>query len=368
MSSFDPLGPPPGSNNDSGGASEPERDINGNPMPPRKPATPPPGAGTPPPANRPPGAGVPPANRSPLQPRPPGQPPPPAGAPTPPPSAGRDPNVRYDLAGNPLPSSSQPAAPSSGGYTPPAGGSYVPPGGGYVPPPQNVYPPASSGGYVPPGGAQNYGPRYTTNVNGGLILILGIFSIFCCQIILGPVAWIMGTNAMAAIESGRADPSQSGMANAGRICGIIGCIVFCLAVANGIYKYETAPAGSNPFSAYNRTYRYGGPGQPYSSDGSSNSSGSSAPQRIFIPTPAPSAPTYQPNPNPAPTFGQGSNGGSAPFYRPPVVTPVPTYSPPPMPPPPTFNQPPMPTPPMFNRPPMSSGPPMSGPQSPGFGR
>jgi uncharacterized membrane protein YjgN (DUF898 family) len=63
--------------------------------------------------------------------------------------------------------------------------------------------------------------------NGTLILVLGILGIIVCQI-LGPVAWIMGNNGMALLNSGQGDESQRGNVNAGRICGIIGTVLLIL--------------------------------------------------------------------------------------------------------------------------------------------
>jgi len=42
------------------------------------------------------------------------------------------------------------------------------------------------------------------------------------QIILGPIAWIMGNNDLREIRAGRMDPEGESNTNAGRICGIIG--------------------------------------------------------------------------------------------------------------------------------------------------
>jgi hypothetical protein len=90
----------------------------------------------------------------------------------------------------------------------------------YAPPVQ--YPP-----YYPPG--------YLPTANGGLILALGILSIvlvrLCGGIILGPIAWVMGNNALTAIDSGRANPTERGMVVAGRVCGIIGTILNLLIIA-----------------------------------------------------------------------------------------------------------------------------------------
>jgi hypothetical protein len=98
----------------------------------------------------------------------------------------------------------------------------------------------------PPGGLQP-APGASGSGNGTLILVLGILSIVCLPI-LGPVALILGNNALA---SGTVDPSQAGMVNAGRICGIVGCVFLALGiiywiaiavgVAHGLGSPHTAP-------------------------------------------------------------------------------------------------------------------------------
>jgi hypothetical protein len=72
------------------------------------------------------------------------------------------------------------------------------------------------------------------------VLVLGIIAIVLCQL-LGPVAWVMGNNELAAIDSGRRPPENRGTANAGRILGIIstvllavGIIFVILIIAGGI--------------------------------------------------------------------------------------------------------------------------------------
>jgi hypothetical protein len=72
------------------------------------------------------------------------------------------------------------------------------------------------------------------------VLVLGIIAMVLCQL-LGPVAWVMGNNELAAIDSGRRPPENRGTANAGRILGIIstvllavGIIFVILIVAGGI--------------------------------------------------------------------------------------------------------------------------------------
>ena len=69
-----------------------------------------------------------------------------------------------------------------------------------------------------------YPPATGGGGNGTLILVLGILSIVCLPI-LGPVAWVMGNNALP-----MADPSQRGQINAGRICGIVGTVFLILGI------------------------------------------------------------------------------------------------------------------------------------------
>jgi hypothetical protein len=60
---------------------------------------------------------------------------------------------------------------------------------------------------------------------GTVILVLGILSLVVAQIILGPIAWIMGNNDLREIREGRMDPEGEANTNAGRICGMIGTIL-----------------------------------------------------------------------------------------------------------------------------------------------
>jgi hypothetical protein len=67
---------------------------------------------------------------------------------------------------------------------------------------------------------------------GTMILVLGILSIVFTGLgfILGPIAWIMGSNDLTAIRAGRMDPDGEGTTSAGRICGIIGTILGSLSL------------------------------------------------------------------------------------------------------------------------------------------
>jgi Domain of unknown function (DUF4190) len=66
-------------------------------------------------------------------------------------------------------------------------------------------------------------PRATTS------LVLGIVALVLCQI-LGPVAWIVGGNAVKEIDASNGALGGRGSANAGKILGIIATVFLVLAV------------------------------------------------------------------------------------------------------------------------------------------
>ena len=68
--------------------------------------------------------------------------------------------------------------------------------------------------------AQNLKPH-----RGTLILILGILGIVCCGIFTAIPAWIMGSSDLKEMDAGTMDPAGRGNTNAGKICGMIGCIL-----------------------------------------------------------------------------------------------------------------------------------------------
>jgi len=63
---------------------------------------------------------------------------------------------------------------------------------------------------------------------GGMILAFGIISIFFCNIIFGPMAWIMGNQDLAEMDAGRMDPSGRETTKAGKICGMVGLGLFAV--------------------------------------------------------------------------------------------------------------------------------------------
>lgn len=72
--------------------------------------------------------------------------------------------------------------------------------------------------------------------NATLILVLGILSIICIPL-LGPVAWIMGNNALKELDQGFGDPNARGLVVAGRILGIIGTVLLVLSCVYAVLMF-----------------------------------------------------------------------------------------------------------------------------------
>jgi hypothetical protein len=56
---------------------------------------------------------------------------------------------------------------------------------------------------------------------GDTIQLLGILSFFIAGIILGPMAWVMGSNDLKEMDAGRMDPAGRSATSTGRLCGMI---------------------------------------------------------------------------------------------------------------------------------------------------
>jgi Domain of unknown function (DUF4190) len=93
----------------------------------------------------------------------------------------------------------------------------------YPPPPPPSGPPTGPPG---PGYGYNYGPR-PNHPQAVTALVLGILSLVVCSI-LGPFAWNIGARAVAEIDTSNGALDGRGMANAGRICGMIATILMIL--------------------------------------------------------------------------------------------------------------------------------------------
>jgi len=61
---------------------------------------------------------------------------------------------------------------------------------------------------------------------GVLILILGILSFVLCGILTAIPAWIMGSSDLKEMEAGTMDPAGRGLTQAGKILGMIQCILW----------------------------------------------------------------------------------------------------------------------------------------------
>ena len=68
---------------------------------------------------------------------------------------------------------------------------------------------------------------------GTLILVMGILGLVCC-VILGIVAWVMGSADLREMDMGRMDPSGRGLTQAGKICGIVSVALAAVGAVIGI--------------------------------------------------------------------------------------------------------------------------------------
>ncbi len=79
---------------------------------------------------------------------------------------------------------------------------------------------------------------------GGMLLACGILGLLCC-IVFGILAWVMGNSDLKEMAEGRMDPEGEGMTKAGKILGIIGCVLNLLGILAGIavFVFGIAIAG-----------------------------------------------------------------------------------------------------------------------------
>jgi hypothetical protein len=96
----------------------------------------------------------------------------------------------------------------------------------------------------PPPGYQNYSPYGMATPGAGFarehpkgttVLVLGILSLVSlaiCQLglVMGPIAWAMGSSALKEIDANPGMFTNRGSVNAGRICGIVATILLVLGV------------------------------------------------------------------------------------------------------------------------------------------
>ena len=78
---------------------------------------------------------------------------------------------------------------------------------------------------------------------GTLILVFGILSLIVCAP-LGIAAWIMGNSDLREIDSGHMDPEGRSLTQAGKICGMIACILMALSALVAIVFFVLFAAGA----------------------------------------------------------------------------------------------------------------------------
>jgi hypothetical protein len=94
-----------------------------------------------------------------------------------------------------------------------------PPYGSYPP---NQYGGPPYGGFAPPDHQQAL-----------MVLILGILGFAVC-LGISPFAWVMGNRVVAEIDASNGQLGGRSMANAGRICGIVGTAIIGLVLLAGV--------------------------------------------------------------------------------------------------------------------------------------
>jgi hypothetical protein len=75
------------------------------------------------------------------------------------------------------------------------------------------------------------------------VLVLGILSLVACAP-LGIIAWIMGNTDLREMDGGLMDPSGRSNTSAGRVCGIIGTVLFAVSLVIAIIVILLSVAGA----------------------------------------------------------------------------------------------------------------------------
>lgn len=91
-----------------------------------------------------------------------------------------------------------------------------------------AYQPPSQGPYGYQGQAP-YGGMPVDHPQGTTVLVLGILSLVICGL-LGPVAWVMGSNALQEIDRNPLAYTNRGSVVAGKICGIIATVLLGIGI------------------------------------------------------------------------------------------------------------------------------------------
>jgi hypothetical protein len=121
--------------------------------------------------------------------------------------------------------------------------------------PPSYPPPAAPPSFTPSGAPPVFpqpaplspGPGYAvanrpTDSQATLSLVFGLLSLTCCLSILGPVAFFLGNNSLNRIRASGGTLGGEGLANAGRILGIIGSFILVAWVLLVIVRVFTSMA------------------------------------------------------------------------------------------------------------------------------
>lgn len=98
----------------------------------------------------------------------------------------------------------------------------------------------------PPGyGASGYGQGQPMgdHPKAQTAMILGILGLVCCGLLAIP-AYIIGNNAVKEIDASGGQYGGRGMANAGKICGLIGIVLMVLGIIFYVILFAVGAANS----------------------------------------------------------------------------------------------------------------------------
>ena len=104
-----------------------------------------------------------------------------------------------------------------------------------------AYQPPSQGPYGRPSRPAPYGGMAVEHPQGTTVLVVGILSLVVCGL-LGPVAWVMGTNALQEIDQNPLAYSNRGLVVAGQICGIVATVLLVIGVLMALILVSASSA------------------------------------------------------------------------------------------------------------------------------
>ncbi len=97
-----------------------------------------------------------------------------------------------------------------------------------------------------PGGAAPQNPQLEKEIKSQAItsLVVGIISLFCCGVILGPFAIYRGNKAKTLIDQSGIGQEHRGLAMAGFIIGIVATVLHLIGLVFYLIAFAAAAAGN----------------------------------------------------------------------------------------------------------------------------